>query len=158
MTVKTTKLYNVMFPIWFLFVFPTVWLIIIPANFIVDSLVLLITLKCLHYSNPFEILKKKIWPIWIFGFIADIIGALLVIGLYMGLVEIYPSLGSDLIFFPGTCLVAIPGVALAGILIYFLNKKFSFRRTSLDKVQIHKICLMLACFTAPYTMLIPLYW
>lgn len=125
---KTTKLYNVMFPIWFLFIFPAVWLIIIPANFIIDSLVILITLKYLHYPKPSEIWKSKIWVIWLFGFIADILGALLVIGLYLVSVEIFPNLGAELIYFPGTCLVAIPGVALAGMLIYFLNKKISFRK------------------------------
>jgi len=147
-----------MFPIWFLFIIPTVWLIIIPANFIIDSLVILITLKYLHYPKPTEIWKLKIWLVWLFGFIADIIGALLVIGLYFTLSSFFPNLGADLVFFPGTCLVAIPGVILAGVLIYFLNKKISFKKVKLDEAQVHKLCLMLACFTAPYTMLIPLYW
>ena len=155
---KPTKLYNVMFPIWFLFIFPVVWLIILPVNFIVDSLVILITLKCLNYSRPSEIWKSKILLVWIFGFIADIIGAALIIGIYIVLTENFPGLGADLIFFPGTSLIAIPGIALAGVLIYFLNKKFSFRGTALDNRQVHKLCLMLSLFTAPYTMLIPLYW
>ena len=39
------KLYNVLFPVWMLMMFPGMWLIILPGNFIIDSLVLLITMK-----------------------------------------------------------------------------------------------------------------
>ncbi len=155
---KTTKLYNVMFPIWFLFVFPITWLFIIPVNFLIDSAVIWATIKRFKVESPFAFWKSKILFVWMFGFLADLIGALLIIGLYSLLVEIYPDLGSSLIRFPGTCLIAIPGVALSGALIYFLNKKVSFKKTLLDKTQVHKLCLVLSCITAPYTMLIPLYW
>ena len=35
---RSVRLYNVMFPIWFFFFFPIVWLLILPVNFLVDSL------------------------------------------------------------------------------------------------------------------------
>lgn len=47
---------------------------------------------------------------------------------------------------------------LAGVLIYFLNRKFAFRKTGLAPEQIHRLALSLAIFTAPYTMLIPISW
>ena len=147
-----------MFPIWFLFLFPITWLIIIPANFLVDSLVLIFTLKYLQYADIKSLWKTKIWPVWGFGFLADMLGAGLVISIYLTLVELSPDLGASLIFFPGTCLVAIPGILLAGILIYFLNKKITFKKADLTPQQLHKLCLSLAIITAPYTMLIPLYW
>ena len=52
----------------------------------------------------------------------------------------------------------LPGIAVAGMLIYLLNRRFSFRRTALTAEQIHRLSLALAVFTAPYTMLIPSEW
>ena len=49
------KLYNVLFPFWMLMLFPQLWLIILPGNFMIDSLVLLISLKL------FKICEKKQW-------------------------------------------------------------------------------------------------
>jgi len=41
-----TKLYNVLFPIWMFYFLPTVvWLILLPGNFLIDSLVLLAAMK-----------------------------------------------------------------------------------------------------------------
>ena len=39
------KLYNVLFPIWVLVFFPIFWLVALPANFLIDTIVLLISLK-----------------------------------------------------------------------------------------------------------------
>ena len=41
---RELRLYNVIFPIWLLFLFPVVLILVIPANLSVDSLVLLLTL------------------------------------------------------------------------------------------------------------------
>ena len=73
------RLYNVIFPIWFMIIFPTVWIIILPANFIIDSLVLLISLKILKSVSIKRVYKSSIFKVWIFGFISDIIGSLLLI-------------------------------------------------------------------------------
>ena len=89
---KSVRLYNVLFPIWFLmYLFPS-WLppVMLVFNFAFDTLVLALA-------------------------------------------------------------------ALAGLLIYWFNRRLSFRRTGLPAQTIHKLCLALAVATAPYTMLIPLY-
>ncbi len=41
---KDIKLYNVIFPFWMILLFPSVWFIVLPGNFIIDSLVLLISM------------------------------------------------------------------------------------------------------------------
>lgn len=75
------------------------------------------------------------------------------------LVSDWLKLPFNLILFPATTIIAIPGVLLAGVLIFFLNKRFSFQKLQdeLSGEQIHKLCLALAIFTAPYAMFIPLY-
>ena len=152
---KHIRLYNVMFPIWFLFLLPN-WghLLILPLNFGIDSLVLYLGARHQKLENKGSLWKKSILKIWLFGFLSDILGALLIVGLYFWLCEI-PQW--NLILFPGTTLLSIPGVALSGVLIYIFNRKFSFRNTDLTPEQIHKLSLLLAIATAPYTMMIPLY-
>ena len=63
-----TKLYNVLFPVWMLMMFPGMWLIILPGNFIIDSLVLLITMKILNYADKKMFYKKHILMIFIFNY------------------------------------------------------------------------------------------
>ena len=151
---RSVRLYNVMFPIWFFFFFPPVWLLILPVNFLVDSLVVLLSAKGQKLETPKALWKKHILPVWGIGFLSDLVGAGLTFGLYWLLAELP---GMELHLFPGATLISIPGTIAAGILIYFLNKKLTFRQSQLDPVAIRKLCLHLAIFTAPYTMLIPLY-
>ena len=151
---QSVRLYNVMFPIWFFYFFPVAWILILPVNFLVDSLVVLISARCQRMEGCRKIWKQYILPVWGVGFLADLLGAGVTFILYLLLVEVSPI---NLHFFPGATLLSIPGVALAGVLIYVFNRKLTFRKSQLDPVAIHKLCLHLAIFTAPYTMLIPLY-
>ena len=156
---KEVRLYNVLFPIWFLFLFPQLWMIMLPVNFVVDSLVLYLSARRQGLENRLGLWKKRILPIWGIGFLSDLLGAGLVVLLYFGwcYLDIQGAELFNPILFPGTTLMALPGVALAGWLIYIFNKKLTFRNSGLDPAVVHKICLHLALWTAPYTMLIPLY-
>ena len=151
---RSVRLYNVMFPIWFFFLYPPVWLLILPVNFLVDSLVVLLSAKGQKLEAPKTLWKQHILPVWGIGFLSDLIGAGLTFGLYLLFADL---LDLNVHLFPGATLISIPGTILAGVLIYFLNRKLTFRKSQLDPVAIHKLCLHLAIFTAPYTMLIPLY-
>lgn len=71
----SNRLYNLIFPIWMLLLFPMSWLFILPANFIIDSLVLLISLYLLKQSTIKIVYKQVILKIWGFGFLPDLIGA-----------------------------------------------------------------------------------
>lgn len=151
---KNVRLYNLVFPFWFLYLFPMpLWLIVLPANFAIDSLVLYCSARRQEIGSRLELWKQTILSVWGIGFLCDFIGAAFTFGLYLPLNEIPDMI--PLITFPGTTLISIPGLILAGVLIYFLNKKFSFRKSDLTPEQIHKLCLHLALWTAPYTMLIP---
>ena len=156
---NSVRLYNVMFPIWFLFFFPVLWLVMLPVNFGVDSLVLMLSAKRQGVADRKALWKKHILPVWGIGFLSDLLGAGLLFGFYILIAEtplVYTWMNP--IYFPGATIMAIPGVILAGWLIYILNKKLTFRKSTLDAAVIHKLCLHLALWTAPYTMLIPLYF
>lgn len=156
---KEIRLYNVLFPIWFLFLFPQLWLILLPANFLIDSLVVWLSAWRQRLAEKFTLWRKSILPVWLIGFASDLAGAGLTVLLYFGscMLDNAGVETPNFILFPWTTLLAIPGTILAGVLIYQLNKRVSFRKTGLDAAAIHKLCLHLAVFTAPYTMLIPMY-
>ena len=153
---KNIRLYNILFPIWMFWLLPTViWLIILPANFVFDSLVLGIAMKVRGVEDKFRVWKQSILKIWLIGFISDLVGAAGILGLMIVLNLAQPHW--DTFHFPGTSLISLPGVALAGALIYFLNRRFSFTRCDLSDIQVRRLSLALAVFTAPYAMFIPLY-
>lgn len=150
------RLYNVLFPAWMFYLFPTgLWLLLLPANLAVDSLVLCLAMKRFGITGRLAVWKRSILRIWAIGFLSDILGASLTLGLFF-LIDA-ARLPWDVYLFPGTTLLAIPGVLLSGILIYVLDKRFAFAKCAQDKTQIHKLSLALGVFTAPYAMLIPLY-
>ena len=152
---REIKLYNVMFPIWMFIFLPTiVWLIILPVNFAVDSLVILLMFGRLGLENRRELWKKSILRVWLFGFLSDFVGA----GLTMALLVFFDHTASVSLEFPYGQLLVLPGIILAGVFIYHLNRTFSFEKCGLDTEAIRKLSLALALFTAPYTMLWPIEW
>ena len=153
---RQLRLYNVLFPIWMLFLWPGVWLILLPGNFLIDSLVLLLAMTALGYAGRKAVWKSAIFKVWGFGFAADLAGAGITLGLMLLLDRLAPQWNTFLV--PGGQLLVLPGIAIAGVLIYLLNRRFSFQRTALTAEQIHRLSLALAVFTAPYTMLIPSEW
>ena len=71
---KRTRLYNMLFPMYLLWLAPTIWLLIMPANFLIDSIVVLIALSVLKLP-PMAIYKKTILKVWGYGFLSDLIGS-----------------------------------------------------------------------------------
>ena len=151
---KTVKLYNVMMPIWLMLLYPTyLWLLILPVNFLIDSLVVAITAKVRRIEATRRVWQASILWVWIFGFISDFVGA----GLTLLMELLFGScLSLDTMHFPGLTLISIPGVLLAGGLIYVFNRYVSFRRCELGVEDVKALALTLAIATAPYTMLIPI--
>lgn len=154
---KEIRLYNILFPIWFFWILPTpALLIILLANFAVDSLVLYLAARTGGIEGRMPLWKKSIWRVWIIGFLSDLAGAALILGIWIMMERVF-RVSWALGLFPATTLLSLPGVALAGVLIYFLNKRFSFTKCGLDPAHVHRLSLALAVFTAPYAMMIPLY-
>ena len=157
---KGVRLYNVMFPLWFFFVYPTLlWLVILPVNFAIDSLVLHLAAKKQKIKDMKALWKKSILRVWLIGFLSDVLGGSVCL-LLLYLADVVPFLGwiTKLPYVAMQVVTGIPGVVVAGVLIYYFNRLISFKKTSLEKGQIQKICRALAWFTAPYAMMIPLYW
>lgn len=153
---REIRLYNVLFPVWMLFLWPMVWLVILPGNFVIDSLVLLAALAVLGCKRKGAVWKSSILAVWGIGFASDLIGAGITLGVMYLLERLAPAWNTFRI--PGGQLMVLPGVLAAGTLIFGLNQRFSFRHAGLTREEIRRLSLALAVFTAPYTMLIPMEW
>ena len=157
---KEIKLYNVMFSVWLLFLFPISWLFVLPANFIIDSVVLLVSLWAIKCENIKEIYKKTILYVFIFGFLSDFVGGILLLltqfmgsdgWIYEYIVEPVAANPFDNIY---ALLYTVLAVVVSGVLIYIFNRFVSFRKLENNGTK-HILALILALVTAPYLFLVP---
>ena len=158
------RLYNVIFPIWMLALFPQVWLIVIPGNLLVDCLVLLLTLLALKHRDKGGVVKQLWWKFWLVGFAAD---AIVVAWMLLGWLLAVPfgswwesSVGHimhNAFAHPAAFLWTLVGVALAGVCIYCFDKKAMGRCELLTPREKHIIALAMAIVTAPWLFFIPMY-
>ena len=144
---KDIKLYNVLFPFWMLLLFPTIWLIVLPGNFVIDSLVLIISMFLLKISDKKHYYKRHILKIYGFGMLSDIVGSA-----YMLLLMLVFQVGR----MGDEPYLTIPALIISAVLIFVLNYFVTFKNT--DKALRLKLSVIFAIVTAPYTFLIPSSW
>jgi len=161
------RLYNVIFPIWLLVLFPSyLWLILIPVNYLIDRIVLRWSLGDMSDKNLF--CRKNTWKICLAGFLGDFVGSIalffasqLLSGLGGKRFSFLQMAGEGIMFDPFTnilaVLVVIAAIALSAVCIYKLDKSI-LGKTELDPEQIARAALRLALFTAPYLYLVPSRW
>lgn len=143
---KQIKLYNVLFPVWMLILFPQMWLIVLPGNFIIDSLVLLFSMMALKITERALFYKQNILKIFLFGLLADIVGSAFMF------VMVYFELGT----MGDEWYLTVPAILISAVCIFLLNYFVTFRKT--EQTWRFKLAMAYAVFTAPYTFLIPSSW
>ena len=141
------RIYNVLFPLWMLMLFPQLWIIVLPGNFIIDSIVLLVCMSFLKIQEKKVFYKRNIFHIWGFGMIADIIGAVFLFVL-MFCFEL-GNMGDELY-------LTIPALIISSVLIFVLNYWVTFKNQKNRSRMI--LSLVFAIITAPYTFLVPTTW
>ena len=141
------KLYNVLFPFWMILLFPQIWLIVLPGNFIIDSIVLIISMILLKIADKKQWYKRHIIKIYLFGMLSDIIGA----GYMLLLMTVFDvgRMGDELY-------LTAPALVISSVLIFILNYFITFKKS--DKLLRLKLSIIFALVTAPYTFLIPSSW
>ena len=151
------RLYNIFFPIWMLIFFPPIVLLILPANFVFDLAVLMLTMKFLQIYDAFKYAKAVILRVWLCGFAADLLGAMLM------MLPVVPfNLGEPLeaVFYNpfayiGSFLWATFCIGVSAAAIYGLNYYFCLKRLPFSCRQRRRLSLSLAIFTAPYLYYMP---
>ena len=169
---KDTKLYNMIMPIWLLVIFTFTWVVILPLNYLIDTLVLKLTMKKLNVEKRKEIYKMTILKTWIYGFLGDFIGAAVILVVSWGLYDIVnleTAFGAvveqmsmvmlnpfDNVFSFSIALIAI---IVASYFIYLFNYRFALKKAFeegyIDESTKKKIAISMAVFTAPYVFFLP---
>ena len=141
------RIYNVLFPFWMLMLFPQLWLFILPGNFIIDSLVLILGMVWIKIQDKKAFYRKHILKLFGIGILSDMIGSgymlIMMVCLEVG------RMGDE------WCLT-LPALGISAICIFVLNYFITFK--SCEKPERLKLALMFAVITAPYTFLIPSAW
>lgn len=149
---RDIRLYNAIFPVWLLHFLPQLWIFVLPANFLVDSLVLIVSMYVLKIVGKPGFYKRHIFKIFCFGMLSDILGAVFM----WQLLAILIKLNATGIGFGDELFITIPGVMVAGVLIYLFNYFNTFKNCE-EKLR-RKMSLIFAIATAPYTMLLRNSW
>lgn len=161
MNKRIVKLYNIIFPMYMLWVMPPVIFISAILNFIIDSAVVLITEKVLKVKDIVSKYKKVILKVWGFGFLADFIGAffLFLISALFENLDITIKFSIDYNPFGNiyAFIITILCLIISGVLIYIFNKKFCYNKVDLTDREKHILALTMAIVTTPYLFLLPVY-
>ncbi|MCH5296476.1 MAG: hypothetical protein J1E85_02280 [Ruminococcus sp.] len=168
---KEYKLYNVIFPIFMLFIFnPFLLIFSLCGNFIIDSIVLLIISFLFYKKLSLQFYISNIFKVWLFGFFSDFVGLfyLIMVSLlsnasyYDGddlgkqiLSGVYSATNqSHFDSFWGFAFI-MSGIIISAAIIFLMNYIFTFNKLDISKKQKLFSALILAVSTAPYTFLLP---
>ncbi|WP_050616784.1 hypothetical protein [Bacillus testis] len=165
---KDMKVYNLIFPIWFLLFFPPVIFFTLLGNYVIDSLVVIVSFylfkQAKHQLNVKRFYKKSILKVWLFGFLADIIGAAIIFvfgmsGFLFGLSnELMSAICYDPFSHPVAVLIICAAMLVSALLIFFFNYACTFKRLIENKKERIKVALTIAIITIPWTFLLPTKW
>lgn len=162
------KIYNVIFPIWFLLFFPPVILITLFGNYVIDSLVLIGCFYLFKISNLQINLKtfykKSILKVWLYGFLADILGAVILFLCTMleGKIGLSYEITSAISYDPFSQPLAVVIILISMIVSSYFIFLFNYRITlvpaiSEDRLRF-KVALAIAIITTPWTFILPTKW
>ncbi|NLO97237.1 MAG: hypothetical protein GX091_04070 [Peptococcaceae bacterium] len=162
------KLYNIIFPIWFLLFFPPVILITLLGNFVIDSVVIIVCFFLFKLAGQQkslgEFYKGSIIKVWILGFLADFIGAAIlfvlgILGDFYGLpYELTSAINFDPFSNPLAVLLIILAMLVSAVLIFIFNFKITFNNLIGEQKVRFKVAITLAVVTMPWTFLLPTKW
>lgn len=162
---RQTRLYNIILPIWLILAIPSpLWLALLPGNLLVDCAVLFLTLLALKHTQKGAVVKQLWWKFWLLGFAADAIG---VVWMFLGMLGYIPfgdawentvsHVTHNAFDHPWAFLWALAGVALAGVCIYFFDRRAMRSCGLLTGRERHITALAMAAVTAPWPFFIPVY-
>lgn len=165
---REAKFYNVFFPVWMVLLVPSpLWLLALPANYVIDRLVFTVSAKRQRPELPGRFFRRHTWKLWLIGLGADLVGILFLLLPVVAFNLFEPFKGSEVCqeFVNWLCLYAIGdpwalgytllAILLAGYLIYVGDKAILRRTGELDATQAKKTAWHMAIFTAPYLYLLP---
>ena len=159
------KLLGDIISIWFFWIIPLCWPIIILVNTAFYSIVMYIFMLCLKIDNPLKKLRKIIIRVTFFGFLCDLIVVVLLLIIAIGGEQIInptsnfynwyvhdfsKSMGTYVFNNIFAVLTLSFSVLLSRIINYKLNTRYTFSKLDIGKEKKKNLALAIAIFTAPY--------
>lgn len=172
---KTVRLYNILLPVWLLWIYPPMWLVILPGNLAIDCAVLILALLALGCTAKRAVAGRVWWKIWLLGFLADAVGLVwMLLGLLPPILGTWDRVGEpsalvsawentvghithNAFVHPAAFLWTLAGVALAGLCIYGFDRRVFRGVPELTDREGRTLALALAVVTAPWLFFIPVY-
>lgn len=151
------KMYSLVLPIWLLLVSgPVLWILILTSNFFVATLVLIIACNVFKLKNVLKIYKRSIIKMVLYGFLADAIGASLLLlvskinpdGLFTNVAN-HPCGSWITTVYISICIL------LSAWIAYFFHHRLTFRDLKVSDKKKKQIAVFVAIFTAPYLFFYP---
>ena len=133
---------------------PPYIILAVVGNLIIDASVIIVILKKSGYYVELSgsTINKTILKIFGLGFLADLIGMVILIVLY-GYFQ--PTINYFYVWDnPVSIITHLVVIGLTGVLIYFFNK-FVFNKLPIDETVVFQLAISMAIITAPWTFLIP---
>ena len=157
------RLYNVIFPIWLIWLAPQVLCVVLPVNFLIDLAAVAIALAALGLRPVWKQAVGVIWRVWFFGFLADIAGAALLLGVLClpgngWLNDAVQAMASNPFQNPAALCFVCGAILVSAALIYVYNRFICLKNLRASLRQKRCIALTLAIATAPYAFLLPTRW
>lgn len=158
---KGSALYNILLPLWLLVWFPSLlWLLLIPANYLVDGIVLRWSLRGMDGRDDF--CHRHTWKVCLAGFASDFAGSLVLLAAYLvigmgdsGLAhDIVYGLGFNPFSHPAALIITLAAMVVSSLCIYGLDLRI-LKTAGLGPEQAHSSAARLALITAPYLFLFP---
>jgi len=145
------RVHNVIFPLWLAIFFPPYILIPLLGNLLIDGGI--ISMGLIFYKQRVSRLDL-IWTIikaWLFGFLADAAGVILLLFLVetldiVGHFEVWDNVLTTSVYF----LI----IALVGLAIYLFNF-LQLRKIGIERAAGKRVALMMGILTTPWIILIP---
>ena len=148
--------------------FPPVIFLTLLANFLIDSLVIVICFylyKLVETNlNLKDFYKRSILKVWLYGFLADMIGAAILFAAVMGenlfglSNELVTAINFDPFSHPLAIVIVISAILVAAIFIFIFNYKYTFENLIAEKSLKFKMAITVALLTMPWTFLLPTKW
>jgi hypothetical protein len=158
---KGIILYDLIFPLWIAIYFWPLILIPLIGNLVIDGAVISLALRKNGVRLERNTLWKWILSAWGLGFLADVIGMLLLIlvswandsWLQVASFNVAYGIGKD----PLSALVLLLVTAFCGWLIYRFNRWLG-RKAGVEEAVAHRVALAMGIITAPWLFLVPIAW
>lgn len=162
---NNVRLYNILLPIWLLVFWPSfLWLLLIPANYLLDRFILRWSLGGMPEKGLF--CRRHTWKICLAGFLSDFAGMAVLFTVFMiggaatdggegsFLEDVLYGVGFQPFSSVPAFLIVTLAVAVSGLLIYLLDRKI-LTKAGLAAEQAKRSAVRLALITAPYLYYFP---